>query len=100
METKKFEELIGDVRQQLTDNEIDFVLVATNMEPNQPIDGILAIASKHDINIHADFLFTAAANGEVSAQHFIERIINNVLSSVKGYFQKKKPASNNNPNFN
>lgn len=101
METKKFDELLNDVRQQLEDQEVDFVLVATNVEHDQPVEGLVVVSSKHGISYHADMLFQAAQNGEEAPQHFIERIIQRAINAIKQYLQNvmsDSPKNNNNAN--
>lgn len=89
MDNQKFQELVDGIRQQLEDENLDYVLVIANHQENQAVEGIVGIHADHGIQVPADMLFSAALEGEKAPQLFIERVIDNVINAVQNHLRGK-----------
>ena len=87
MDSEKFDELLSDIRDQLEAENFDYVLCVANHVPGKSVEGIVGVKTDNGIDSIADMLFCAAVNGETGPQHFIERIIENVINATKPSFK-------------
>ena len=88
MDSEKFDELLSDIRDQLEAENLDYVLCVSNHVPDKSIQGIVGVKTDHGIDSIADMIFCAAVNGETGPQHFIERIIENVIHVTSHHFRR------------
>ena len=89
MDNQKFQELVDGIRQQLEDENLDYVLVIANHQESQAVEGIVGIHADHGIQVPADMLFSAALEGEKAPQHFIDRVIDNVIDAVQNHHRDR-----------
>lgn len=82
MDSEKFDELLSDIRDQLEAENLDYVLCVANHVEGKPVEGIVGVKTDNGIDSIADMIFCAAVNGETGPQHFIERIIENVIHAT------------------
>lgn len=87
MDSVKFDELLSDIRDQLEAENFDYVLCVANHVPGKSVEGIVGVKTDNGIDSIADMIFCAAVNGETGPQHFIERIIENVINATKPSFK-------------
>lgn len=96
MDSKKFNTLVDGFRKQLEAENLDYVMVIVNHQESQPAEGIVGIHIDNGIDVPADMLFRAAKEGEQAPQHFIERLLFDVFSSLNKVIHRKKGNSGNN----
>lgn len=96
MDSKKFNTLVDGFRKQLEAENLDYVMVIVNHQESQPAEGIVGIHADNGIDVPADMLFRAAKEGEQAPQHFIERLLFDVFSSLNKVIRRKKGNSGNN----
>lgn len=96
MDSKKFNTLVDGFRKQLEAENLDYVMVIVNHQESQPAEGIVGIHTDNGIDVPADMLFRAAKEGEQAPQHFIERLLFDVFSSLNKVIRSKKGNSGNN----
>lgn len=99
MDSEKFDELLSDIRDQLEAENLDYVLCVANHVDGQPVEGIVGVKTDNGIDSIADMIFCAAVNGETGPQHFIERIIENVLNATSHHL-KRPDKKVNDVNYN
>lgn len=99
METKKFENFMTGIRQQLVEQKIDFVLVATNRESDNATDGIVIVNTEHGMIEHADAIYQVACGGDEGCQSFIGRLYQRGMKDVND-FCEAQDADMCNPNAN
>lgn len=99
METKKFEKFMTGIRQQLVEQKIDFVLVATNRESDNATDGIVIVNTEHGMIEHADAIYQVACGGDEGCQSFIGRLYQRGMKAVND-FCEAQDADMCNPNVN
>lgn len=100
MDSEKFDKLLSDIRDQLEAENLDYVLCVANYVPSEAAEGIVATHAKNNgVASIADMIFSAAADGEIGPQHFIERIIENVVHAVGHHF-RRTVKKDNDVNYN
>lgn len=95
MDSEKFDELLSDIRDQLEAENLDYVLCVANHVEGKPVEGIVGIKTDNGIDSIADMIFCAAVNGETGPQHFIERIIENVIHATSHHLRCPDKKVNN-----
>ena len=99
MDSVKFDELLSDIRDQLEAENLDYVLCVANHVEGKPVEGIVGVKTDNGIDSIADMIFCAAVNGETGPQHFIERIIENVINATSHHL-KRPDKKDNDVNYN
>lgn len=99
MDSEKFDELLSDIRDQLEAENLDYVLCVANHVEGKPVEGIVGVKTDNGIDSIADMIFCAAVNGETGPQHFIERIIENVIHATSHHL-KRPDKKDNDVNYN
>lgn len=99
MDSVKFDELLSDIRDQLEAENLDYVLCVANHVEGKPVEGIVGVKTDNGIDSIADMIFCAAVNGETGPQHFIERIIENVINATSHHL-KRPDKKVNDVNYN
>ena len=99
MDSEKFDELLSDIRDQLEAENLDYVLCVANHVEGKPVEGIVGVKTDHGLDSIADMIFCAAVNGETGPQHFIERIIENVIHATSHHL-KHPDKKDNDVNYN
>lgn len=99
METKKFENFMNGIRQQLVEQKIDFVLVATNRESDNATDGAVIVNTEHGMIEHADAIYEVACGGDAGCQSFIGRLYQRGIKDLAKNSDVQQPDMYN-PNAN
>ena len=99
MDSEKFDELLSDIRYQLEAENLDYVFCVANHVEGKPVEGIVGVKTDNGIDSIADMIFCAAVNGETGPQHFIERIIENVIHATSHHL-KRPDKKVNDVNYN
>lgn len=99
MDSVKFDELLSDIRDQLEAENLDYVFCVANHVEGKSVEGIVGVKTDNGIDSIADMIFCAAVNGETGPQHFIERIIENVINATSHHL-KRPDKKVNDVNYN